>query len=101
MGRHRNPSTPPDDSHDPATGAKQYQAGYNAGRHDGYRDAMSRVWSVLHPDSLESRMDAAVNTDSEVVRRLRRLLGVPVDRSPASSLQRDQEVGDERRGDTH
>jgi hypothetical protein len=99
MGKHRNPSTTPDDSPDPADTAKQYQAGYNAGRHDGHRDAMARVWSVLHPNSLESRMDAAVNCDSEVVRHLRRILGVPTDRAaaPPSSLERDQQLGDERR----
>jgi hypothetical protein len=72
------------------------------------------VRAALAPDSLESRMDAAVGCDSEVVRHLRHLLGVPVGRpgcdfgreniradmpAPPSSLERDQQVGDERRAD--
>jgi hypothetical protein len=67
---------------------------------------LERVRAALAPDSslLEARMDRAASVDSEVVRYLRRLLGVRPringyePPAPPSSLERDQEHGDERRG---
>lgn len=60
---------------------------------------LASIRATLRPDSLESRMDAAVRCDSEVVRHLRRMLGVPVDRPNPSSLEADQAHGDQRRAD--
>lgn len=56
---------------------------------------LNRARELLAPGSLESRMDAAINVDSEVVRALRRLLDVPTPEE--AQLRRDQEIGEQRR----
>jgi hypothetical protein len=55
---------------------------------------LGQIRAALDPGSLESRMDASVGTDSEVVRHIGRLIASHDERQ---QLDADQRHGDERR----
>jgi hypothetical protein len=56
---------------------------------------LAQIRATLDPGSLESRMDASIGTDSEVVRHVKRLIASHDERR---QLERDQLEGDRRRG---
>lgn len=65
----------------------------NLHAHSNPERLLRQVREIVDPASLESRMDAAVNCDSEVVHRLRRLFA----EDDLERLRRDPQIGRDRR----